>query len=68
MNEDKSKVMGALEVCKCGSNAFGTKRRTLVDVDCFKYRGSPVAADGRCKAQLYLLTGKPNNGSQGATN
>ena len=39
-------------VWKLGSNACDTKRQPLEEVECFKYLGSQVAADGRCERNV----------------
>ena len=43
-----------LEVWKWGSNACECQRRTLEEVDYFKYLGSQVAADGGCERDVEL--------------
>ena len=41
-----------LEVWKSGSNVCGTKGEPLEEVNCFKYLGSQVAADGGCESDV----------------
>ena len=41
--------MQLLEIWKWGSNACDTKNEPVEEVDCFKYLGSQVAADGGCE-------------------
>ena len=41
-----------LQVWKLGSNACDTNGEPLEEVDCFKYLGSHVAADGGCERDV----------------
>ena len=41
-----------LQVWQLGSNAYDTKGEPLEEVDCFKYLGSQVAADGGCEKDV----------------
>ena len=53
MNEGKSKVMRCSRCSNGGQMHVILNDAPLEEVDCFKYLGSQVAADGGCESDWY---------------